>query len=171
MDTTTLEMRAEPAGAWTGRRDAVGLVAFSHAQAAPGRFGGASPEPTPTWRAVAYLADPSVVDGPSTLFDQKLLAEVRAGTMPAVITRLYVDSGRPDGDAAFGPALGRLLADARSGAFDAVVVEHVSRFAPDYLDALGAAVALGRAGIEVVEARGGPVAVESAVAELIEGAL
>ena len=168
-ETRTGEAATEDAGTRRGGGLESADAGASHVAAA--RLRPAAPDAAPAWRAVAYLADPRPTDGAAALFGQKALAERRIAELPAVLVRLYVDSGRPDDAGVPAPALARLLADARAGRFDVVVVEHVSRFAPGLLDALRVAVALCLAGVEVVEARGGSVTMGADVAGIVGGPL
>ena len=115
-------------------------------------------------RAVAYLADFTVVDGAAGLFKQKAVIDGYALGSSIEILHYIVDSGEPAEAGVVGHGLERLLRTIRRSGEGAVLVEHVSRFAIDYAVALRVAAAMSAWGITVHEARGGPVLVRPGLA-------
>ena len=109
------------------------------------------------WRAACYISCRDPAQGPRSLETQMRRTDAAVADRTAVVLARYVDSGSQVDNRGLGHALRRLEVDAAAGAFDVVVVEHLSRFAPDYATALLFAMELSRTGVRIVEACGGPV--------------
>ena len=132
---------------------------------APARGVDAAPRKSGAWRtvsrggarrAVAYLSERDPGRGPATLIMQKAAVDAAARLLGCGVDRYYCDSGGPDGLERFGFALRELVLDARSDAFDTVLVESIARFSGDPDDAASAVVELRWTGVTLLAASGTP---------------
>ena len=114
-----------------------------------------------------YLSDASATEGATILVDQKRKVDAYTAAHAIKVDHYIVDSGRPAGNEAIGHGLGCLIAAVRAGIIRTIVVEHVSRLADDYAQALLLAACFAGDGVAIHEARGGPSRVDRDVIDVI----